>query len=240
MASIVPENGSPISSPIRMPGQGGASNGNAPVSNIPGSMPVASPTQITQANPMAPVGATPTVNGLPPGSVQTNGVNWVDGSNTVIGDMNDTYGKGTAGAISSVLQNLGTTNDAAIQATINNTNLEASKQYANIQATQAASGITPDSSSASLAAGDFYSSVNSSLQSTIGNMEQTQENTLLQTLLSTGEAHGPDESTFQHIMDAIPGLSSVAGTVAGAVNTLPSIGTGTTSSILDALGALAI
>lgn len=243
MSTIVPTNGQVATGgPVpMMPGMGGTSNGNMPAGSIPGTMPVANPTQIAQQNPMIPVGAVPTVNGLPPGSQQTNGINWNDGSNTVLGDMNDTYGKGTAGGIASVLQGLGTTNDAAIQATINNTNLEAGKQYANIQATQAASGITPDSSSAALAAGDFYSTVNSSLQATIAGMEQNQENTLLQTLLDTGSKHGPDVTGFQSFVDATSGiLGLVSGGSQAASGITSAINPGADTSILDALGALAI
>lgn len=243
MASIVPTNGQQATGgPVSMmPGAGGASNGNMPAGNIPGTMPVSSPTQVAQQNPMMPVGATPTVNGLPPGSVQTNNVNWNDGSFTAVGDMKDTYGAGTGIAIGNVLQNMGTTNDAAIQALINNTNLEAGKQYGNIQATQAASGITPDSSSAALAAGDFYSSVNSSLQSTVANMEQNQENTLLNTLLGTGSAHGPDITGFQSAMNILSPITGMVGAGAKAASDAGVGGSsGGLSTILSLLGGLAI
>jgi hypothetical protein len=237
MASIVPTNGSPLTGgPIQTPGMGGTSNGQVPVGTAPTPGTALNPINGVQANPFAP----PAVNGLPPGSVQSSPVNWVDGSNTVIGDFNDTYGKGTAGAITSVLQNLGTSTDSAVQALINNTNLEAGKQYSNIQATQAASGITPDSSTAALAAGDFYSTVNSNLQSQVAGMESNQENTLLQTLLNEGAAHGPDESTFEKIASAIPGLSSIVGSGSSAASSITSaINPGADTSILDALGALA-
>lgn len=235
VANIVPQNGQvAVASP--MPGMGGASNGNVPVSTIPTPTGVVNPINNVQNNPYA----APTVNGLPPGTVQTSPVNWVDGSNTVIGDFNDTYGKGTAGAITSVLQNLGTSNDSAVQALINNTNLEASKQYSNIQASQAASGITPDSSTAALAAGDFYSTVNSNLQSTIANMENQQETTLLDTLLQEGQAHGPDPSLLDRIGSTFSGITGLLGGGASAASGITSaINPGADTSILDALGALA-
>lgn len=239
MASIVPTNGQAATGgPVpMMPGMGGASNGQMPAGAVPGTMPVASPTQVAQQNPMMPVGATPTVNGLPPGTQQTNGVNWADGSNTVTGDLKDTFGAGTGVGISNVLQNLGTSTDSAVQALISNTNLEADKQYANIRATQAASGITPDSSSAALAAGDFYSSVNSQLQSNVAGMELSQENTLLNTLLNTGQQHGPDVSTFEQIMGMLPSITSTVGSAAGAAS---AAGVGAGGGIGTLLGALAV
>jgi hypothetical protein len=198
-----------------------------------------------QANPYAaPVSGAPTVNGLPPGSVQTSPVptntnTGAGGSYTLQGDFDATYGQGTGNAITDVLANLGTSNDSAVQALINNTNLEAGKQYANIQATQAAGGITPDSSTAALASGDFYSSVNSSLQSQVAGMEQNQENTLLNTLMTEGSAHGPDESTFQSIAGDLSGALGIAGTGASAASGVTSaLDPGADTSILDALGAL--
>ena len=110
-----------------------------------------------------PTGGVPTTAGVPTsGRTDLMGLNWNDGSNTVTGDFKDTYGAGTGTAISDVLKGLGTTTDSAVQATINNTSQLADKQYANIQAQEVAGGITPNSSTAALAAGDFYSGVNSS------------------------------------------------------------------------------
>lgn len=240
MADIVPTNGSPVKSPL-MPGMGGASNGQTPVSTAPTPSTTLAPISGVQANPYAPPATTgaPTINGLPPGSVQTSPVNWADGSNTATGDFKDTYGAGTGTAITSVLSNLGTSTDSAVQALINNTNLEASKQIGNIQSSEAASGITPNSSTAALASGDFYSSVNSQLQSTVAGMEQNQENTLLQTLLSEGSAHGPDPTFLQSAATDISSVLGLAGSGASAASGITSaLSPGSDTSFLDAIGAL--
>lgn len=244
MAQIVPENGSPVRSPL-MPGMGGASNGQMPVGTAPTPTGTVMPGTVAQNNTFAPPGsvpvtAAPGVNGLPPGTQQTNNVPWTDGSNTVVGDFKDTYGAGTGTAITDVLQNLGTSTDSAVQATINNTNLEASKQIGNIQASEAASGITPNSSTAALASGDFYSSVNAGLQSTIAGMEQNQEQTLLQTLLSEGSAHGPDPTLLQSLGTDISGVLGIGGSVASAASGVVSaVNPNTDTSFLDDIGALA-
>src|SRR5271165_6953676 len=144
-----------------------------------------------------------------PSTIQTNGVNWVNGSNTVIGDFSDTYGAGTGQAITSVLQNMGTTNDSAIQALIAQTNTAANQQYGNIQAQEAAGGVTPNSSTAALASSNFYNQVNEGLQTNIGTMEQNQENTLLSTLVNEGAAHGGDPSLMDSIMGGIGDAATI-------------------------------
>lgn len=240
----------PATGAVPMPGMGGASNGQTPIS-VPSVTPTSlvNPMQQIAQNPYTPVTASTPTSGYPtltpggvvPGStVQGNNINWTDQDFSVTGDLKDTYGAGTGTAISQVLQGMGTKNDAAIQALINQTNLAAGKQYGNIQAQQAAAGLTPNSSAAALAAGDFYGDVNTSLQSTIANMENQQQNTLLQTLLGTGAAHGPDVSTFQSIMSMLPGISSGIGSGANALSAAGVGGsTGGFSELLSALGAFA-
>lgn len=218
-------------------GVGGASNGQT---LMPSLLPTggANPGQAPIANPYTPPGVTVPSGGVP-GTNQGSPVTWGTGDHSVVGDFQASYGKGTGTAITQVLQNLGTSTDSAVQATTNAVDQAANQQYANIRATQAASGITPDSSAAALASGDFFSNVNTNLQSTIANMENNQESTLLSALMNEGEAHGGDQSTFQSIMNMIPGLSSIIGSGANIANTLPGIGTGAASSFLDAVGALA-
>ena len=130
------------------------------------------------------------------------------------GDFKDTYGAGTGTAISNVLAGLGTNTDSAVQATIANTSRLADQQYGNIQAQEAAGGITPNSSTAALAAGDFYSGVNSSLQQTIGDMELKEEDTLLASLTDEGKGHGTDPSLLDSIMNGIGDVGEIAGAVA--------------------------
>ena len=186
---------------------------------IPGATSPANPQSTTVANPMAAPGAVPTsattVQGNAPGTVaQTNGVNWVDGSNTVIGDFKDTYGAGTGTALASALQGLGTSTSNAVNATEANTNLEAANQYKNIQATEAAQGVTPNSSTAALAQGDFYSQVNSSLQATTANMEEQEQTELISALQGEGAAHGPDESGFDSVLSGITDAGEIGSAIA--------------------------
>jgi len=194
------------------------------------------PFSMATGTPAVPTAAT-AAPGVNPGStVQSNGINWNDGSNTVTGDMKDTYGAGTGVALSQALQGLGTSTSAAVTATNAETNLEANDQYANIQAQEAAGGVTPNSSTAALAAGDFFSHVNQGLQATDANMELAQQNTLIDTLGKTGAAHGPDGSTFDSIMSGITDAGEIAGdiftggisgAVSGGLGNLDKLGTST-------------
>lgn len=213
----------PLDATTRIPqtnagGNGPLASSAAPVSALPNIVPMGT----TQANPYAAPTATPgaqTLNPTIPGSgaPQTNGINWNDGSYTVTGDLKDTYGAGTGTAISQALQGLGTTTDAAVQATIANTQIAADKQYGNIQAQEAASGITPNSSTAALAAGDFYSGVNAQLSEQIGKMEMSEEDTLISTLLGTGKDHGADSSTLDSIFNAYSDWQTITTDIVGAV-----------------------
>lgn len=239
----------------------GALGNRAGTATNTGAVPVSTgqtPTQTVQNNPyaapqaVASTGSVPTTGPVDGGvstqnftgpnmpttntsGVQTNGVNWVNGSNTVIGDFSDTYGAGTGQAITSVLQNMGTTNDSAIQALIAQTNTAANQQYGNIQAQEAAGGVTPNSSTAALASSNFYNQVNQGLQTNIGQMETSQENTLLNALTQEGAAHGGDSSTMNSIMGALGSVGSLGQSASSAVSALsPSSDT----SWLDALGAL--
>jgi hypothetical protein len=202
-------------------------NSAAPVPAVPT---VANPLAVTQANPFAAPQATtstaPAAAGTVPATspiattgdpttVQTNGINWNDGSKTVTGDLKDTYGAGTGTAISDLLQQMGTTDSSAIQATIANTDLAAGKQYSNIQSSEAASGVTANSSTAGLAAGDFYTGVNAQLQQTIGSEEEQEQSELLNTLTNEGSAHGTDPSTLDSIMNGITDAGQIGGAILG-------------------------
>ena len=200
---------------------------------------VTNPTATTQANPYAAPAATASTSGIStvpatgtstsstgaitsnsPSTIQSNGINYsgsqgTDASNSLAGDFEATYGQGTGTAITDLLQNMGTVDSSAIQATIANTDLAAGKQYANIQSGEAASGVTANSSTASLAAGDFYSGVNSQLQQTIGSEEESEQSQLLQSLTQEGEAHGGDESGIDSLMNGITDAGEIGGSVFG-------------------------
>ena len=216
----------------------GSGSAAAPAAIPTGATPGQTPVQAMAQNPFAPAGAAPVASAVPAGAAQSvnpgaitqsDGINWNGGSNTVTGDFQATYGKGTGTAITDVLKNLGTSTDAAVAATNANVNLEAGKQAANITSGEAASGVTANSSTAALAQGDFYAGVNSQLQSTDANMELNEENTLLSTLMKEGEAHGSDVSTMSEVGEGL----SAAGS---AVSMIPGVGT-VVGGGMEAVGA---
>jgi len=182
--------------------------GTAANSTLPAPSTAVNPTTAAQQNPYA----APSSTGLPSTSpsTPTNNVAWTTGNDSVVGDFQQTYGHGTGTAITQVLQGLGTSTDAAVTATTNATDQAANQQYANIQAQQAAAGITPNSSAAALAAGDFYSNVNTNLQATTANMELNEEGTLLSSLTGEGAAHGSDQSGWDTFADVMGDIGDVA------------------------------
>jgi hypothetical protein len=243
---LAPGGTSPVATSTAVPVGTSTNTGLQPVTANPYAPPTATSTGTVAVDGGVPTTSSSTgttVNGLPAGSQQTNGINWNDGSHTATGDFKDTYGAGTGTAITDVLQNLGTSTDSAVQATINNTNLAAGKQYANIQAQEAAAGITPNSSTAGLAAGDFYSTVNSNLQSTVAGMENQEEDTLLNTLVNEGSAHGSDTSGWDTLGSVLSGgesaISALGGAASGASSAVSAASPSSDTSWLDALGALA-
>lgn len=240
--SLVPGTGAEI---------GNLQAGAGVAASMPGQSSTALPSPTTAINPTAtaqtnPYSA-PTSTGVPqtsplPTAVASNGVTFNTGDKSVTGDFQQTYGYGTGTALAGALSGLGTSTDTAVAATTNATNTAANQQYANIQAQQAAAGITPNSSAAALAAGDFYSNVNSSLQSTIGNMELNEEGTLINSLTNEGSAHGSDQSGWDTFGDVIGDIADVgtfgiSGAIAGAFGSGGSGSSGGSSS--DISGMLA-
>jgi hypothetical protein len=206
-------------------------NTAAPVSAVPG---IANPTAPVQNNPFAaPVATAPatatTASASVPGGVTANSPSTVQASglgnptqsqgttssDSLLGDFQDTYGQGTGTAITNLLSSMGTVDSNAIQATIANTDLAAGKQYANIQSGEAASGVTANSSTAALAAGDFYSGVNAQLQQTIGSEEESEQSQVLNTLVNEGTAHGTDASTLDSIMNGLTDAGEIGGAIFG-------------------------
>jgi len=222
---------------VPMPGVGGASNGQL----VDGGVPVTNPSQ-----PSAGVAGSNTY--AAPGSVPTSTVQGTDGinfsgtaANTLGGDFNATYGS-AGGAITSVLSGLGTSTDSAITAENAQIQQQAGIQSANISAQEAASGISPNSSTAALAQGDFASQVNTSEQATDSSMELNEEGTLLSALTSEGSAHGGDSSFLGSLGDVLgsagSGITSLISGGANALNSTAASGTGGFSDILSALGEL--
>jgi hypothetical protein len=147
-----------------------------------------------------------------------------------MGDLQATYGRGTGTAIGNVLSGLGTSTSTALQ-TMDKAAIDAAQQeYGNLLSSEAARGVSADSSTAALMAGQFGSNLSESLASNAAQIGLQEENTLLGALLGTGTAHGSDVSgwqTFGNIMQGIGGgalslLTSPAGSAgAKALGNLP-------------------
>jgi hypothetical protein len=203
-----------------------SSKSTTPTAAIPGT---ATAKSQTSANPFAtasaavPASTAASTNSAADttSTAQSTGINWNGGAKTVTGDFEATYGKGTGDAITQVLQNMGTATDSAVKSTTAATDAAATKEYADIRSNEAGAGVTANSSTAALASGDFYSGVNTGLQSTISNMELNEENTLLSTLVGEGTEHGSDSSTMHAVgaglnaagkgVSMIPGIGTVIG-----------------------------
>lgn len=181
-----------------------------------------------------PSGTVPSSTGGDPTTPGTqgvsNGLSNVDGDYTLTGDLKQTYGAGTGQAISNVLSNLGTSTDNAVTAFTNEAMQAADKGYANIGSSLAAAGTSKDSSTYGLASGDYWSGVNANINATTSQMQLSEENTLLSTLLGTGAAHGPDSSGWDTLGSVISGASSAAGAISSGLG----VG-GTAGSILDTI-----
>lgn len=160
----------------------------------------------------------------------SNGLSNVNGDYTLTGDLRQTYGAGTGQAISNVLSNLGTSTDNAVSAFTTQAMDQANKGYANIGSSLAAAGTSKDSSTYGLASGDYWSGVNENINATTSQMELSEENTLLGTLLQTGQAHGSDSSGWDTLGSVISGASSAAGAISSGLG----VG-GTAGSILDTI-----
>lgn len=184
----------------------------------------------SSATPVAANTGADTSNSTVPQGV-SNGISNVDGNYTLTGDLKQTYGAGTGQAIANVLANLGTSTDAAVSATTAADMQQAEKGYANIGSSLAAAGTSKDSSTYGLASGDYWSGVNANIDASTSQMELSEENTLLGTLLQTGTAHGSDSSGWDTLGDVVSGASSAAGAISSGLG----IG-GTAGSILDTIG----
>lgn len=178
--------------------------------------------------------ATPASTGIAvPTTGISTGLNTADGSNTLTGDFKDTYGSGTGKALAGVLGGLGSATDNAVTATNQSILDAAGRQISNIQATNAAHGVSADSSSAALALGDFQAQVSQTIADTDAKMQLSEENTLIDALQNEGTAHGADSSFW----DSFGSIVGTVGDVAGTVSEGFGIG-GTAGTILDTLAAL--
>ena len=169
------------------------------------------------------------------------------GSFTTLGDFEQTYGRGTGGAISSILSGLGTGASQAMQLSNQATMDAAQKQWANQQAQMAAAGVNPAGSSANLAWGDFASTVNAQMAAQNAALAENEQSLLLSNLTGEAQLHGQDVSTMQNVLKGIGTAADIAGGVAGAMTGVGAIAGGVseafgiggkTGSVLDMLGKL--
>lgn len=157
------------------------------------------------------------------GTSISSGITPTTGDNSFVGDFQDVYGSGVGTQLAGTLATLGTSTNAAVQATNASILQAAGDQYGNVLANEAASGISPDSSSHALAAGDFNAKVNQTIASTDANMQLSQLDTLISSLFTEGKAHGHDSSgwdTFSNIMGTV---GSDVGSVVSAVTGIPGL-----------------
>lgn len=177
--------------------------------------------------PTTAVGPASNVN-TPFGAVNTgvsisSGVNPTTGDNSFVGDFQDVYGSGVGTQLANTLATLGTSTNAAVQATNASILQAAGDQYGNILSNEAASGISPDSSSHALAAGDFNAKVNQTIASTDANMQLSQLDTLISSLFQEGTKHGHDSSGWDTFSNVMGTVGSVVGDVASAVTGIPGL-----------------
>ena len=174
-----------------------------------------------------------------PSTGVSTGLSTVNADHTVAGDFTATYGQGTGTALINTLAGLGTSTSNAVQATNQSILDAAGRQQANLQATNAAHGLSTDSSASALSLGDFNSQVTQQIASTDANMELQEENTLIQSLFKEGQAHGGDSSFMGSLGNFFEGggldLLGAAGSVADA---LPGTGGTGLGNILDVVSGL--
>jgi hypothetical protein len=130
---------------------------------------------------------------------------------TALGDLQAVFGRGTGTAVGNVLGNLGTSTSTALS-TMDKAAIDAAQQqYGNIEASEAARGVSADSSTAALMASDFSSQLTEGLASNAAQLGLQEENTLLSTLLGTGQLHGGDVSGWGEFSNVMQGLGGFVG-----------------------------
>jgi hypothetical protein len=138
------------------------------------------------------------------------------GSKTLLGDFQATYGQGTGTALAGTLGNLGTATSNAEQLMINPTMQAAERGWGDIQASMGSRGVSADSSTAGLAAGDYWGQVSQGISSASGNIALNEQQQLLSGLTGEGQAHGSDVSGWDQFGDVMKGVGSAALELGGA------------------------
>lgn len=209
-----------------VPGSG-VSSGQAPALNI--------------QTPQALMGAGTTTSpggGFNPGGGVTNPnqATTTAGGHTMLGDFQQTYGRGTGTAIANLVSGLGTSTSQALNTMDTAAINAAQQQYGNVLATQAAQGVSPNSSTAALMASDFSSQLTSALSSQAAQLGLSEEELQLSALMQEGTGHGGDTS-FMGTLSSVLG-SGILQQGAGAISQGFGLG-GKGGSILDAIAGIA-
>lgn len=207
---------------------GGTSIANPNISPITATLPgVSNPTNTYGA---VPVGGTAPAGGYNPASgvSNPNASTQEAGSKTLLGDLQSIYGQGTGTAIGNVLGNLGTTTSTAAEQMIGPAMQAAQLGWSNIETGMGARGVSADSSTAGLAAGDYWGQVSQGISSELGKIGLSEEDTLINALTGAGTAHGGDQSGWDTFGSVMSGLGGAALKVAG-------MGTGGGATVMSSL-----
>lgn len=203
-----------------LPGQGAGAGSYPGFSG--GIAGIQAPTQTTPTGVTSQAGGfNPTAGILDPSATTKSG-----GDFTMMGDFQQTYGRGTGTAIANTLANLGTSTSIAEQNMINATMASAQKGYGNIEAGMAARGVSADSSTAGLAAGDYWGQVSQGIASETGKIGLSEEETLISALTGEGQAHGSDVSGWDQFGNVMSGIGNAAVGLGEAYFTGGMMGTG--------------
>lgn len=159
-----------------------------------------------------PTAAAPAAGGYDPatGVSNPNASTQEAGSKTLLGDLQSIYGQGTGTAVGNVLGNLGTTTSTAAEQMIGPAMQAAQSGWSNIQTGMGARGVSADSSTAGLAAGDYWGQVSQGISSELGQIGLHEEDTLINALTGAGTAHGGDQSGWDTFGSVMSGIGNAA------------------------------
>lgn len=162
---------------------------------------------------------TSAAGGFNPGGGVTdpNAATTAAGDHTMLGDFQATYGRGTGTALGNLVSGLGTSTSQALGIMDTATVDAAQKEYGNLQAQMAASGVDPNSSAAALMSSDFASQLTGTLSSNAAQLGLSEEQMQLQALTGEGQAHGSDVSGWDKFGSVMQGLGNAAVGIAGSM-----------------------
>ena len=132
--------------------------------------------------------------------------------------MQETYGAGIGGALGTTLSNLGTATNQAVQDTNAAAMITGQQGFNNLRAQEGAAGVSPNSSAAALEGSDYWNQFQTNLTSTDSQMELSETNTLISSLMGVGSQHGADTSGMDILGDVMQGVEGAAG-AAGSMMT---------------------